>query len=60
MSVLFSVLALGCALLVHQAASDDKAVSYSGYQVWTITTRSNEESQLVLNLRQLYGRVYTV
>ncbi|KZS08436.1 Carboxypeptidase B [Daphnia magna] len=55
MSVLSSVLALGCALLVHQAASDDKAVSYSGYQVWTITTRSNEESQLVLNLRQLYG-----
>ncbi|KAI9553881.1 hypothetical protein GHT06_019151 [Daphnia sinensis] len=55
MSVLFSLFALGCLLLVNQAASDDKAVSYSGYQVWTITTRSNEEHQFVLNLRQSYG-----
>ncbi|XP_057376006.1 carboxypeptidase B-like [Daphnia carinata] len=55
MSVLFSVLTLGCLLLVNQVASEDKAVSYSGYQVWTITTSSEEENQIVLNLRQVYG-----
>lgn len=54
-----AVLTLNCVSFANQEGfPEDKTVSYSCYQVWTITTRSSDEYQLVLRLKQLYGRVY--
>uniref|UniRef100_A0A0P6FVC1 Zinc carboxypeptidase n=1 Tax=Daphnia magna TaxID=35525 RepID=A0A0P6FVC1_9CRUS len=53
----FAWLVLGCVFCFCQAAptNDDDFVSYSEFQVWKITTRSNEENKLVLQMIRHYG-----
>ncbi|XP_046653362.1 carboxypeptidase B-like [Daphnia pulicaria] len=56
MSLLFTLLVLTCAFVVDQVSTEeDKAVSYSGYQVWRITTLSKEEHQVVLKMIEHFG-----
>jgi hypothetical protein len=57
MSLLFTLLVLTCAFVVDQVSTEeDKAVSYSGYQVWRITTLSKEEHQVVLKMIEHFGK----
>lgn len=36
---------------------DEKAVSYSGFQVWSITVRSNGEHKLLRQIIEQYGKL---
>ncbi len=55
MSLLFTLFVLTSAFVVDQVSTEEKTMSYSGYQVWRITAQSKEEHQVVLKMIEHFG-----
>ena len=42
----------------HTSPVEEHIVSYSGFQVWTVSTNTDEEHSALLKIVQLYGNFY--
>ena len=42
----------------HTSPVEEHIVSYSGFQVWTVSTNADEEHSALLKIVQLYGNFY--
>jgi hypothetical protein len=54
------LLLLTIVALQSSPAISDPVVSYSGYKVWAISPRTNEENQFLGKMSQQYGMAHPV
>lgn len=58
-AVLFNCVFIACHSTPQQHIWTEGVVSYSGFQLWSVTPRNKEESEFLRNIRQNYGKNIT-